>query len=322
MRLPAWLAAMAALFLAAPAWAANVGFQAVTIPVAGDKPLQAGFWYPTEAPAAPVRLGLFTQTVAVGAPVAPGKHPMVVISHGTGGWFGEHDDTALALARAGFVVAAVSHTGDTYDDRSRALRITERPGHLVHLIDYALEGWRGAGGIDPARIGAFGFSAGGFTVLAAIGGEPDLSLLPRHCAEHPHFYDCQITRTTGAVAPTVRAPVAHDPRIRSAVIAAPALGFAFTPQGLSKVTIPIQLWRAEWDTVLPQPYYAEAVARALPRKPDYRVVRGADHYDFLAPCPAELARQVPDICVGMADRAAFHQKFNAEVVRFFRTTLR
>jgi predicted dienelactone hydrolase len=321
MRFLAWAAGLAAMVLAQAAWAGNVGFQAVSIPVAGDKPLQAGIWYPTDAPETPTTLGLFQQSVAQGAPPSAGRHPLVVMSHGTGGWYGEHYDTALALARAGFVVAAVSHTGDTYDDRSRVTRITERPAHLVRLTDFATADWSGHGAIDPARIGAFGFSAGGFTVLAAIGGEPDLALLPRHCVEHPHFFECQFTRLMKGAAP-VRTPVAHDPRIRAAVIAAPALGYAFTPAGLSTVKMPVQLWRAEWDTVLPQPYYAEAVRAALPRAPDYRVVPRADHYDFLAPCTPALAKVAADICVPGFDRTGFHAKFNAEVVRFFRANLR
>jgi predicted dienelactone hydrolase len=254
--------------------------------------------------------------------VAGAGHPLVVISHGTGGSFADHFDTARALAQAGFVVAAVSHTGDTYDDHSRALRITERPGHLVRLIDYVTGEWRGRAAIDPRRIGAFGFSAGGFTVLAAIGGEPDMTRLGPHCVEHPHFYGCQLTRQFAATPrPAVPAPVAHDPRIRAAAVAAPALGFAFTQESLAKVSVPVELWRAEWDTVVPQPWYAEAVHKMMP-KADYRVAPQAEHFDFLAPCSPELAKAAPSICVSSIDRAAFHRTFNAELVRFFSRTLR
>jgi predicted dienelactone hydrolase len=46
--------------------------------------------------------------------------PLVLISHGTGGSGASHYDTALALALAdeGFVVAALTHTGDNYMDRA------------------------------------------------------------------------------------------------------------------------------------------------------------------------------------------------------------
>ncbi|THD74344.1 MAG: dienelactone hydrolase [Phenylobacterium sp.] len=322
MRLLGWVMGLAALFVASAAFAGNVGFETISIPVAGDKPLQAGVWYPTDAAEAMTPLALGRQSVAPGAAVLGHGHPLVVISHGTGGSFADHFDIARALAQSGFVVAAVSHTGDTYDDRSRALRITERPGQLVRLIDYMTADWRGHAAIDAQRIGAFGFSSGGFTVLGAIGGEPNLALLAPHCARHPHFFDCQLNRQFAAFPrPATPAPVAHDPRIKAAVVAAPALGFTFAPSGLAKVRIPVQLWRAEWDTVLPQPYYAETVHGLLP-KADYRVAPRADHFDFLPPCSEGLAKAAPSICVSNIDRATFHQTFNAEVVRFFREKLR
>ncbi len=323
MKLRFWLSGLVALTWASVAQAGPVGFETVSAPVPGDKPLAVTIWYPTDAPERTVPLGLYSQSVAPGAAVAGHGHPLVVISHGTGGSNADHYDTARALAAAGFVVAAPTHTGDTQGDRSRSLRITERPGQLSRVIDYVTRDWRGHEAVDAGRIGAFGFSSGGFTVLGAIGGEPDLAGLVRHCAEHPHFYDCGLQRQLGGAAatPANPAPVAHDPRIRTAVVAAPALGFAFAPSGLSKVAIPVQLWRAEWDTVLPQPYYAEAVHGLLP-KAEYHVVPAAEHFDFMAPCSDALAKVAPSICVDNIDRAAFHKTFNAAVLRFFEKTLR
>jgi predicted dienelactone hydrolase len=57
-----------------------------------------------------------------------------------------------------------------------------------------------------------------------------------------------------------------DPRIKAAVIAAPAIGFTFGRAGLKSVLIPVQLWRAGSDSILPSPDYAEAVRDALPRR--------------------------------------------------------
>lgn len=321
MRIAAWIAATW-LSLAFTAEAGTVGFQAVSIPVPGDTPMSGAIWYPADAPEAEVPLALFRQPVAVDAAVAGRRHPLVVISHGTGGSLVDHHDTARALAQAGFVVAAINHTGDTRGDRSRALRITERPAQLIHLIDYMTLAWPGHDTIDAKRVGAFGFSSGGFTVLAAIGGEPDMKLVAPHCAEHPKFYMCAMPQGAGVGAmPTTIAPVSHDRRIRAAVVAAPALGFAFEPSGLKGVSIPVQLWRAEQDMVLPHPYYAEVVHRLLP-KAEYQVVAGAGHFDFMAPCSEALAKVAPMICPNTIDRPAFHKAFNTDVVRFFKTTLR
>ena len=320
------LSLLAVLLLAtAPhlCWARNVGFQQVAVSNGADRPLVVGVWYPTDAPAADTPLGTFTQAVAPGAPVQAGPRlPLVVMSHGNGGWYGEHYDTALELARAGFVVAAVSHTGDTYDDQSRATRMVDRPAHMKRLIDYMLTEWSGAGRLDPARIGAFGFSSGGFTVLVAAGGTPDLTLLAEHCRLHPGYYDCGVLKRAGAAglpaAFAAGGPWTHDGRIRAAVVVAPALGFTFGKAGLAGVGLPIQLWRDLDDHVLPNPDYAEAVRVSLPAPPETHLVEHADHFDFLAPCTARLAASAPLICRSEPgfDRAAFHTDFDREVVRF------
>src|SRR4051812_28163452 len=109
-----WLLGMMVVWLiGGAAQAGTVGVQTISIPVAGDAPLAAAIWYPADAPEREVPLALFRQSVAPDAAVAGRGHPLVVISHGTGGSLVDHYDTAIALARAGFVVAAITHTGDT-----------------------------------------------------------------------------------------------------------------------------------------------------------------------------------------------------------------
>jgi len=327
MKLFALIAAAILLLLPLEARAGAVGFIELNIANGADKPLNIGVWYPTDAVASPQPFREFTQTVAPTGPVSGSGLPLVVFSHGTGGWYGEHYDTALALAHAGFVVAAVSHTGDTYDDHSRAASIIARPPQVRRLIDYMLAEWPEHGRIDAGRVGVFGFSAGGFTALVAAGGTPNLSRIGPHCLAHPDYFDCQLLARAHIAASAVPNPPAsawiHDPRIKSAVIAAPALGFTFGSEGLTGVTIPVQLWRAENDHILPHPDYAEAVRLNLPTTPEFHMVAGADHYDFLAPCSDALRKAAPEICVSAPgfDRIAFHQTFDREVVRFFQKTL-
>jgi predicted dienelactone hydrolase len=215
---------------AAPTRGPSVGFQQFSIPNGAGPAIKIGVWYPSEAPASPQPLELFTQTVAANDAVAGTDLPLVVISHGNGGSLGGHYDTALALARAGFVVASLEHTGDNYHDESRATDMAERPRELHVLTDYMLAAWPSHARIDPQRIGAFGFSSGGFTVLVAGGGEPDLSLVAPHCVEHPKFYDCQLLAAHPISAQTISAiKWVHDPRLKAIVVAAPALGYASRP---------------------------------------------------------------------------------------------
>jgi predicted dienelactone hydrolase len=248
--------------------------------------------------------------------------PLVVISHGNGGWYRSHYDTAEALAEAGFVVAALTHPGDNLRDDSRSTRLSDRPRHIRLLIDRMTLEATGLPAIDPERIGAFGFSAGAFTVTALSGGDSDPLRIEQHCAAHPELFACRLLALQPIDVGTWQSR-GHDPRIRAAVIAGPALGLAFTDESLAAVRIPIQLWQAAEDEILPAPYNAEPVRDRLGRTPEYHRVSGAGHYDFLPPCPPAMAAALPVLCRSRPgfDRAAFHESFNLEVVRFFRETL-
>ena len=242
---------------------------------------------------------------------------------GQGGGFAGHVDTAMALAGSGFVVAAPTHTGDNFKDGSRVLQIWDRVRQLRLVTDWLLMNWADHTHLDPVHVGVFGFSAGGFTALVDAGGVPDLSLVDPHCAIYPKEFTCNLIAhakgSDASLPPAPKTAWSHDPRVKAAVIVAPALGFTFGKAGLAGIRIPLQLWRGAADTTLPQPFYAQAVADALPQRPDYHVVPGAQHLDFLSPCDAFKEKTVPAICQSAPgfDRTTFHTAFNASVVAFF-----
>jgi len=315
------VAAMAILLIGTFADAA--GFQQGAAADPDGKPIVIGIWYPSQTVAKSVSLGPTTMAVAMNATVNGKALPMIVMSHGTGGSNLGHFDTAIALADAGFVVVAMNHTGDNYADQSRSTDIMDRPRQVSRVIDHMLSTWEGRVVIDPQRVGMFGHSAGGFTALAIIGGVPDLTKIVPMCKEYPGDFACQLVAKSGNPRVVPVTAMVADARIKAAVVVAPALGFTFSQDSLKNVKVPVQLWRAENDTLVPHPRYAEAVRQALPEAPDYRVVADAGHFDFLAPCSAALASLAPAICTSQAgfDRAAFHVGFNSEVVKFFEKTL-
>ena len=292
----------AAWSLATPALAGNADQTFSFADPKGGR-IEAGVWLPDAA-------------------AFPGARPLVVISHGNGGAYSGHHDTAEALADAGFVVAALTHPGDNWRDDSRQTQLSDRPRHVSLLIDHMTQGWSGPVTIDSARIGAFGFSAGGFTVTALAGGVSDPLLIRRHCEDQPQVFVCRLLAQSPIDAGAWR-PVGRDSRIKAAVIAAPGLGLSFTDESLAAVTIPVQLWAGDADEVLPARFNAESVRDRLGRRPEYHLVPGAGHFDFLPPCPPELAAAIPALCHSQPgfDRAAFHQSFNRDVVRFFQGAL-
>jgi len=316
-------AALASLLTAAATPAFSSGFQMVSIPDGDRPPLEAGIWYPSDAPTSPQPVAAFRQqTVAPDGAIAVREAPLIVISHGSGGSVADHYDTAIALADAGFVVVAVTHNGDSYRGQGRFTRL-DRPRHIKAAIDYMLSAWSGHHVIDPERIGVYGFSAGGTAALVAIGGTLDASLVDSYCANHPEEWACKKAKEHPRDASDEPVTFVHDSRIKAAVVAAPAVSYAFTAKTLAPITVPIQLWRGDHDEILPHPRHAQNVYDNLPAKPEYHVVPNAGHFAFLAPCTPALAQAVPFICHDPEgfDRAAFHDEFNPSVIAFFKARL-
>jgi predicted dienelactone hydrolase len=205
-----------------------------------------------------------------------------VISHGNGGGPASHADLALALANAGYIVVAPMHVGDNYADQSgvgSASWLSGRTQEVRATLDYMLNHWQGHDRINPARIGAFGFSAGGFTILTAVGAQPDLSIVAKHCADSPEFV-CDLLRSVNSPflsldMPTMGDAFSPDLRIKAAVVAAPGLGFTMAPNGLDNVLVPIQLWGADNDTNVPFATNTKPVLEALGSKAEFHSVAGA-----------------------------------------------
>jgi predicted dienelactone hydrolase len=319
--LVAVIGAVAAVVVSAETPPHRVGYAQVAIADAPERPLEIGVWYPTDAEPGLRLIGLSAQRVASDGAVRGDKLPLVIISHGNGALLSSHSDTALALASAGFVAAAVSHTGDNArDDRyaGQPRELLERPRHIHRALDYLLHEWPAHTQLDPTRVGMFGFSAGAFTGLVVAGGVPDLARIAAHCRAQPEFI-CTLWQELPATSPPPSAWV-HDSRIKALVAAAPGYGFAFEPDGLAAVTIPVQLLLGTADRRVPFVTNLAVIRRLLPNAPEYRQVPDAGHFAFLAPCPGWL---FPTFCkdAGGFDRKAFHRELNERVVAFFRAHL-
>jgi len=155
MRLFAMLIAAVVWFAAPKVEAA--GFRFIDIPADAHGPALTGaVWSPCTEPPQEIRLRQAMIVATRNCPIAGERLPLIVMSHGSGGWFGAHRDTAAALADAGFVVAAIDHPGDNAADRSRIDTLSilsDRPVDIRRLTDFMLDRWAGAATLDRKRIG-------------------------------------------------------------------------------------------------------------------------------------------------------------------------
>ena len=315
------LAVLTLAFCVGATLAPAAGFRFIEVPADGAAPaLQGAISYPCDAPPGEIALRGLTLQGVKDCPISGEKLPLVVVSHGRGGDFVGHYDTAETLADAGFVVAAINHPGDTVSDMRGFFDLSvyvERPTDIKRLTDYMLRASPAAANIDPRRIGLFGFSRGGYTGLVVIGANPDWAHVTELCRKSSLKVCAQIRNKQY---PT--ATLAHDKRIKAAVLADP-LATRFTPKSFADVSVPVQLWQSErgGDGVVPD--MVAAVDKNLPAPHEYHVVPNSVHFSFLAPCWSALAKVRPELCTDPPgfDRAAFHKQFDTAIVAFFRAHL-
>ena len=171
-----------------------------------DRTLPTEIWYPADPGSAigdPTLYPLLgpigiTSAAAVDdiPPTEEMFRPLIIFSHGSGGFAIQSIVLVETLASHGFFVAAPNHVGNTQFDEMNETSdpfdviARNRPQDASAVIDALLE--RGFTPDDPFylkirpfMIGAAGHSFGGFTVLALAGGYEDIPADPRVTAILP-----------------------------------------------------------------------------------------------------------------------------------------
>lgn len=307
-----------------PKTAQAAGIRHIVIPASDNKPkIVAELWTPCgrSAPAIVVdRSGIpTTMYVIENCPATRKRLPLIVISHGMFEDRFSHFDTAEFLADAGFAVVAINHSqdstldigGKSADDISAFL---VRPVDIKRTIDFFEHHPLAGVDIDLHHIGFFGFSRGGYTGLVLAGGTPDFNTLVIQCPPTVHMcaqiQDHEIPPLASG----------YEPRLSAYVIADP-VDFFPDKSSLKNIHVPIQLWSSELGGMGVRPQEVSVLAANLPERPEFHRVAAATHLSFDCPCSEEAKSANPTIvCVDPPgfDRAAFHRKFNEDVVAFFR----
>jgi len=284
-------------------------------------------WYETSQASRPTQLGPYTLDVAPGASPAGGRHRLAMISHGTAGDPLAHAHLAIDLARRGYVAAGPRHAKDNTRDWSGVGTYEVwygRPRQISEGIDAILADAALGPITDPGRIAVIGHSAGAYTALALVGGRADLNRVRSHCRQHSDDGFCQArVGQTRVAAPAVPIPDARDARIKAAVALAPP-GIFFDPASLASVGVPVRIYAAELDAVLPARYHAEPLRQTIKPTPEFVLVRGAGHFSFVEPFPEAVKQQVGDAATDPPgfDRAAFQEQLRSEIAAFLDRALR
>jgi predicted dienelactone hydrolase len=313
------------------------------------RPLQTAVWYPAKDATGktevifggpPDREVFNPVTVAGGADISKKKqkYPLVLLSHGTGGsavqmmWLGHY------LAARGYIVAAVNHHGNTAAEKQPAaqgfLLFWERARDLSAVLDKLLGDPLFGPRIDRERIGAAGFSLGGYTVITVAGGRFSSTQFDSFCHSPQRDFTCEpqpefpdapklfaeLRKTDAVVKESLRhaGDSFRDKRIKRVFAIAPALGGGFTGAGLNQIRIPTFIVVGQGDKVTPAFTNAQRYARFI-KGAKLTVLPGEiGHYTFLADCNAH-GKSILDICRDAAsiDRAHVHQQVAQLAFEFF-----
>lgn len=115
---------------------------------------------------------------------SPGKHPVILLSHGMGGTYLSLNWLASGLAARGAVVVSVNHPNGWFRDRQpdKMFNHWTRSQDLSAALDHVLADKHFSSVIDPARVYAAGFSFGGWTALSLAGATAKLEGNFAYCA--------------------------------------------------------------------------------------------------------------------------------------------
>jgi predicted dienelactone hydrolase len=246
------------------------------------------------------------------------------------------------LASRGYMAAVINHHGNTGEeaeyDAQGFLLYWERPKDLTAVLDRLLSDPVFGKRIDRNRIGAAGFSLGGYTVIAIAGGIFSQEAFDAFCNSPKRDFTCdpqlefpeaqtkfkELKKTNQVVQEALfhAGDSYRDKRIRGVFALSPALGSGFTRTGLGAIRIPVYIIIGEADAVAPLTTNARRYA-SLIKGTKLRVLPGKiGHYTFLAECTSH-GKKTHTICLDNegVDRAVVHQQVGKLAFNFFEQVL-
>jgi predicted dienelactone hydrolase len=330
----------AAVCFAAPASAGDVGIKTIgTDAPHRGRSIETLIWYPAAAGGTEESVGdnpLFVGVPALrDAPMAEGRFPLIVVSHGSGGNAANLGWLATALAEEGFIVAAPNHPGTTSGDSrpSDTVKLWERPADLSAVLTRLLADAEMGQRIDTRHVGLAGFSLGGYTVLASAGARVDAETYAEYCDTNKEpVSECGWFAKGGVDLHRLDKPRVNrsyqDARFASVVSIDPALAQAYTKESLAAMAVPTLVINLGGPGKIPLGVNATKLVKIVPGA-EYRTVADAVHFSFLGVCKPNgkqvLAAEgeTDPLCDdgGGRPRAEIHKELASMIVGFFKTKL-
>lgn len=292
------------------------------------RPVVVEFWYPADR-GTPVDVSQdpiwIHPTEVRDAPFRNGqeKYPLLLLSHGHRG--GRRDMSWLAekMVKAGYVVAAVDHHGDTraHFDPLVSIRFWERSTDLTFLLDHLQKEPVVGERLDFEKIGCVGYSLGGMTSLSLAGATAQRARQAIENSDRSHLLSPEVLERFDF---SEAEKSYRDPRIKAIFLMCPATSM-YPPESLKQVQIPVGLIASLQDEVLPHQEHAAQIIEYLKLKKLKILDQGISHYAFMNRV-SKAGRQVLSRALHggpiESHRIVLHKEAGEFVVEFFRDVFR
>jgi predicted dienelactone hydrolase len=263
-------------------------------------------FYPSAQLEQQQKKGPFELSFALNAPPESGMHPLVVISHGSGGSPWVHVDLARTLVENGFTVVIPEHRSDNYKDFSDPGPSSwkRRPAEVSQAIDQIVNDTVLGPVTSTDKVGMYGGSAGGHTALALAGGQWSPARFRDHCEAHmaEDFSSCvgfttrlnggwldgpkqQLARAVIRYRFSDNKPFIHQDHRIHAVIAAVPFAADFDLSTLVTPSVPLGLILARQDINQIPRFHGLAVQRICKTCTTIADLPQAGHGVMLSPLP-------------------------------------
>lgn len=302
-----------------------------------NRPITAEFWYPTEESdygnQRVTELPFILESTIRDARCRKQKHPLVILSHGTGGNRFALAWLAIALAQKGYIVAAPDHWGNTFDNKIPECFVNywDRPRDISFLLSHIMTEKTFSRYIDYEKIGSIGFSFGGYTVLALAGAEVDLAILKNKTRTEqgkkeffiPELGDLRELIDNLTIDNT-QALDLEDNRIKVFIALAPSLGLGFESSVQTKnINAPVLIVGAENDQITPVCTNARNYHTLIPSSQYVELPGKAGHYVFLNEAKDILKHEEMNCFVDdtSVSRKHIHQNIENVVIQYLKSNL-
>ena len=239
------------------------GYTDVNVDNPDGDTMSLSFWYPARGPfpgrEPELYLGLVTGEAWRDVTALDGRFPVLLFSHGSSAWPVQSATLCEAWARAGWVVVAPEHVGNTILDGTDPEKLAKvairRPKDLVAALEAATVL---AGDpdhllfqkLDLTRVSVAGHSFGAYTSLIAAGAQVDIPGAKAACAAGNDLFGlCSAFDPYPDELLDLRPPELIG--LDAAIAMSPAFWVIFREVGLASIDVPTFIMVGDSDTLTP-----------------------------------------------------------------------